>query len=82
MKLWDEIYMDWDGEHITPTLWMDEDDHKVYFFEKTADADIDIRPKIVKVLDNEETVIKEIQELHLKKGDKIKYEFRVHLVAE
>ena len=74
--------MDWNGEHITPTLWMDEPDHKVYFFEKEADADIDIQPKIVKVLDGEEEVIKVIQELHLKKGDNIKYEFRVHLVAE
>jgi len=82
MKLWDEIYMDRNGEHITPTLGMDEQDHKVFFFEKETSEDIDIRPKIVKVLDNEEEVIKEIQELHLKKGDKIKYEFRVHLVAE
>jgi hypothetical protein len=82
MKLWDEIYMDRNGEHITPTLGMDEPDHKVFFFEKETSEDIDIRPKIVKVLDNKEEVIKEIQELHLKKGDKIKYEFRVHLVAE
>lgn len=74
--------MDRNGEHITPTLGMDEQDHKVFFFEKETSEDIDIRPKIVKVLDNEEEVIKEIQELHLKKGDKIKYEFRVHLVAE
>ena len=82
MKLWDEIYMDWDGEHIAPTLGMDEPDHKVFFFEKKTDVDIDIKPKIVKVLDDEEEVIKEIQELHLKSGDNIKYEFRVHLVAE
>lgn len=82
MKLWDEIYMDRNGEHITPTLGMDEQDHKVFFFEKETSEDIDIKPTIVKVLDNEEEVIKEIQELHLKKGDKIKYEFRVHLVAE
>lgn len=67
MKLWDEIYMDWNGDKITPTLGMDEDDHKVYFFEKETSEDIDIRPKIVKVLNDEETVIKEIQELHLKK---------------
>ena len=74
--------MDRNGEHITPTLGMDEQDHKVFFFEKETSEDIDIKPTIVKVLDNEEEVIKEIQELHLKKGDKIKYEFRVHLVAE
>ena len=46
---------------------MDEKDHKVLIFEKKADADIDIRPKIVKVNDGEEEVMKEIQELHLKK---------------
>jgi hypothetical protein len=61
---------------------MDEQDHKVFFFEKETSEDIDIKPTIVKVLDNEEEVRKEIQDLHLKKGDKIKYEFRVHLVAE
>ena len=82
MKLWDEIYMDWDGEHITPTIWMAEKDHQVLFFEKTADKDIDIKPTIKKVLYGEEEIIKEIQELHLKKWDNIKYEFRIHLVAE
>jgi len=81
-KLWDEIYMDWNGEKITPTVGMDEPDHKVFFFEKKVDEDIDIKPKIKKVLNDEETVIKEIQELHLKKWDIIKYEFKVHLVAE
>lgn len=82
MKLWDEIYMDWNGERIAPTIWMDEKDHKVYFFEKKTDKDIDIKPKIIKVIDGEEEVIKEIQELHLMKWDNIKYEFRIHLVAE
>lgn len=82
MKLWDEIYMDWNGEKISPTVWMDEKDHKVLFFEKHTDEDIDIRPKIIKVVDGEEEVIKNIQELHLKKGDNIKYEFRIHLIAE
>ena len=82
MKLWDEIYMDRNGEHISPTMGMDEEDHKVYFFEKETDVDIDIQPTIVRVLDDDTKVIKTIQELHLKKGDKIKYEFRVHLVAE
>lgn len=82
MKLWDEIYMDWDGEKISPTIWMDEKDHKVLFFEKTVDGDISIKPKIVKVLDGKSGVIKDIQELDLKKWDSIKYEFKVHLVAE
>ena len=82
MKLWDQIYMDWNGEKIAPTIGMDEKDHKVLFFEKTVDQDIDIKPKIIKELDGENEVIKEIQELHLKKGDNIKYEFRIHLVAE
>lgn len=82
MKLWDEIYMDWNGEKITPTIWMDEKDHKVLFFEKQAEEDIDIKPKILKVINWEKEVIKDIQELHLKKWDTIKYEFRIHLVAE
>ena len=82
MKLWDEIYMDWNGEKITPTVWMDEKDHKVLFFEKTVDEDVDIKPKIVKSINWENEVIKDIQELHLKKWDTIKYEFRIHLVAE
>ena len=82
MKLWDEIYMDWNGEKITPTVWMDEKDHKVLFFEKTVDEDVDIKPKIVKSINWENEVIKDIQELHLKKRDTIKYEFRIHLVAE
>lgn len=82
MKLWDEIYMDWNGEKIQWEIAMDEKDHKVLIFEKKADADIDIRPKIVKVNDGEEEVIKNIQELHLKKWDSIKYEFKIHLVAE
>ncbi len=82
MKLWDEIYMDWNGEKIAPQIGMDEKDHKVLFFEKNAEEDIDLRPKIVKVTDGKEEVIKEIQELHLKKWDNIKYEFRIHLVAE
>ena len=82
MKLWDEIYMDWNGEKIAPTIWMDEKDQKVLFFEKTVEEDIDITPSIKKEIDWNVETIKEIQELHLKKGDSIKYEFRIHLVAE
>ena len=82
MKLWDEIYMEWNGELITPQVWMDENDHKVLFFEKKVEEDCDVNPMIVKVLNDEHEIIKTIQELHLKKGDSVKYEFRIHLVAE
>lgn len=82
MKLCDEIYMDWNGEKISPTVWMDEKDHKVLFFEKKVDEAITIKPKIIRVIDWESEVIKDIQELDLKKWDSIKYEFRIHLVAE
>lgn len=82
MKLWDQIYMDWDGEKILWDIAMDESDHKVFIFEKKVDADIDIKPKIIKENDGKLEVIKEIQELHLKKWDTIKYEFKIHLVAE
>lgn len=74
--------MDRNGDKITPTVWMDEKDHKVLFFEKRAEEDIDIKPKIIKSINWEKEVIKDIQELHLKKWDTIKYEFRIHLVAE
>jgi len=46
---------------------MDETDHKVLIFEKKVDADIDIKPKIIKENDGKLEVIKNIQELHLKK---------------
>lgn len=82
MKLWDQIYMDWDGEKILWDIAMDETDHKVLIFEKKVDADIDIKPKIIKESDGKLEVIKNIQELHLKKWDTIKYEFKIHLVAE
>ena len=82
MKLWDQIYMDWNGEKILWDIAMDETDHKVLIFEKKVDADIDIKPKIIKESDGKLEVIKEIQELHLKKWDTIKYEFKIHLVAE
>lgn len=61
---------------------MDENDHKVLFFEKKVEEDCDVKPMIVKVLNDEQEIIKTIQELHLKKGDSVKYEFRIHLVAE
>lgn len=82
MKLWDQIYMDWNGEKILWDIAMDETDHKVLIFEKKVDADIDLKPKIIKESDGKTEVIKEIQELHLKKWDTIKYEFKIHLVAE
>jgi len=82
MKLWDQIYMDWNGEKILWDIAMDETDHKVLIFEKKVDADIDIKPKIIKESDGKLEVIKNIQELHLKKWDTIKYEFKIHLVAE
>lgn len=82
MKLWDQIYMDWNGEKILWDIAMDESDHKVLIFEKKVDADIDIKPKIIKENDGKLEVIKNIQELHLKKWDTIKYEFKIHLVAE
>lgn len=82
MKLWDQIYMDWNGEKILWDIAMDESDHKVLIFEKKVEEDIDIRPKIVKENDGKLEVIKNIQELHLKKWDTIKYEFKIHLVAE
>lgn len=74
--------MDWDGEKIPWQIAMDEKDHKVFFFEKKVDEAIDIKPKIVKELDGKTEVMKDIQELHLKKWDTIKYEFKIHLVAE
>ena len=61
---------------------MDENDHKVLFFEKKVEEDCDVKPMIIKVLNDEQEIIKTIQELHLKKGDSVKYEFRIHLVAE
>ena len=82
MKLWDQIYMDWNGEKILWDIAMDETDHKVLIFEKKVDANIDIKPKIMKESDGRVEVMKEIQELHLKKWDTIKYEFKIHLVAE
>ena len=82
MQLWDEIYMDRNGEKVKWSIAMDEKDHKVYIFEKTVDKDTDISPKIMKSLDGKEEVIKNSQELHLKKWDNVKYEFRIHLVAE
>lgn len=74
--------MDWNGEKILWDIAMDETDHKVLIFEKKVDADIDIKPKIIKESDGKLEVIKDIQELHLKKWDTIKYEFKIHLVAE
>jgi hypothetical protein len=41
-----------------------------------------VKPKIIRMRDGEREVMKDIQELHLKKWDTIKYEFRIHLVAE
>lgn len=82
MKLWDQIYMDWNGEKILWDIAMDESDHKVLIFEKKVEEDIDIKPKIIKENDGKLEVIKNIQELHLKKWDTIKYEFKIHLVAE
>jgi hypothetical protein len=46
---------------------MDESDHKVFIFEKKVEEDIDIKPKIIKESDGKLEVIKNIQELHLKK---------------
>ena len=82
MKLWDQIYMDWNGEKILWDIAMDESDHKVLIFEKKVEEDIDIKPKIIKENDGKLEVIKNIQELHLKKWDTIKYEFKIHLVGE
>lgn len=82
MKLWDEIYMDWNGEKILWDIAMDEADHKVFIFEKTTEKDCDVKPKIIRMRDGKREIIKDIQELHLKKWDTIKYEFRIHLVAE
>jgi len=74
--------MDWNGEKILWDIAMDESDHKVLIFEKKVEEDIDIKPKIIKENDGKLEVIKNIQELHLKKWDTIKYEFKIHLVAE
>lgn len=74
--------MDWNGEKILWDIAMDESDHKVLIFEKKVEEDIDIKPKIIKENDGKLEIIKNIQELHLKKWDTIKYEFKIHLVAE
>lgn len=82
MRFWDEIYMDWNGEKIQWELPMDEEDHKVFIFEKKVEEDITISPRIVKELNGKKTTLKKIQELNLKKWDTLKYEFKIHLVAE